>query len=871
MQNWGVLGSLSCALFANTDLHALVICHSNESKYLDIRTRISVYKLCCIFSSLISAPDTEKKTKQKHERQEAFLSFANLVKTPRWTADRINEIFSNIMKTVDSCGVAYSISGHANAYGDVPADDRLHAIVKALTEQKDHKSYQTNNLDFDLGLKHQEGENICGLLAYPIPKTPSDDYIIWFRKEYTFEKNWAGEPSKEIQKDKGNFKILPRQSFDVWKQISSRSSKEWSPEEENFVRSLGLLSIAMSQAFLSQERFDLAVAGSASGLWDWDKKTGDLFWSDRFMEMVGVQPEDFSGKLEEFTERLHPEDKDTVIKALDDHFKFKTPYNIDYRLRREDGSYIWIHAKGQGLWNEAGEPIRMAGSVDDISADKEKEIELYKYKEQTEVFLQAIEACQIGISLISLSEDDMPLSFVNKKFEEITGYKRDEIVGTNCRFLQGEDTDPEHVRILREGIQSESQVSTELLNYRKNGEAFWNNIQVSPVYGIDGKLATFVGTQMDITDLKNAHERLQKERDLTRHIIDFSANLVIGLDPDGKVNFINKAALSLLGLENDSIIGKDLASITDHGNQKTIKSLLDNLTDGENDNIEMRMTDDSGLDHNIIWAPVKRYDDNEKLAQIILTGTDLTEERARSEAERKRKNLESLGTMAGGLAHEINNALQPIVLLSEYSQSILKEDDVKLQKNLKTILDYAIYARSILNDILLYSRKEKRIIKTHNIIEILSQGLSMAGDILPQAIQIVQNIDDNLSHHCIDVNDTGFFQVLNNLLKNASDAMHGEGEIRITASHITLFNNPENLNEGAYLEILIADKGDGIPKNKIHKIFDPFFTTKTQGEGTGIGLSVVYGMLQEWGGDISVESEEGNGATFRLLLPISSA
>lgn len=127
----------------------------------------------------------------------------------------------------------------------------------------------------------------------------------------------------------------------------------------------------------SEQRYELSVKGSSVGLWDYDVVTGELYWSDRFKEMLGVTTE-FNSELADFSERLHPDDKSYVMDALDGHLKKAGPYKIDYRMQAVDGTYVWIHAEGQALWNEKGEPVRMAGSVEDITERKQKEIEREK-------------------------------------------------------------------------------------------------------------------------------------------------------------------------------------------------------------------------------------------------------------------------------------------------------------------------------------------------------------------------------------------------------------------------------------------------------------------------------------------------------------
>ncbi len=130
------------------------------------------------------------------------------------------------------------------------------------------------------------------------------------------------------------------------------------------------------QALLeSEQRYEVSVDGSSIGLWDFDLLTGNLFWSDRFKEIVGVGGDDFMSTIDEFTKRLHPEDKDNTLSILDAHLENKTPYDVEYRFRCENGEYVWLHAKGQAIWDENNSPVRMAGSVEDITYQKNADIE----------------------------------------------------------------------------------------------------------------------------------------------------------------------------------------------------------------------------------------------------------------------------------------------------------------------------------------------------------------------------------------------------------------------------------------------------------------------------------------------------------------
>ncbi|MFK8068470.1 MAG: CHASE domain-containing protein [Gammaproteobacteria bacterium] len=157
-----------------------------------------------------------------------------------------------------------------------------------------------------------------------------------------------------------------------------------------FVLGLGrdITDIKLAEAALiqSEERYELAVRGSAVGLWDWNIKENKLFWADRFKQIIGITDKSFIPKFEDFSERLHPEDKEKTLDALMSHVENRTPYDVDYRLKHTDGTYVWIHSRGQALWDDEGNATRVAGSVDDISDKKKAEIELLRTNIELERF-----------------------------------------------------------------------------------------------------------------------------------------------------------------------------------------------------------------------------------------------------------------------------------------------------------------------------------------------------------------------------------------------------------------------------------------------------------------------------------------------------
>lgn len=267
-----------------------------------------------------------------------------------------------------------------------------------------------------------------------------------------------------------------------------------------------------------------------------------------------------------------------------------------------------------------------------------------------------------------------------------------------------------------------------------------------------------------------------------------------------------------------------------------------------------------------------------KINKYSLMLEDITDEREREEGVQKLQKLVSVGEMAGGMAHEINNALQPILGLSEaltkkFSSDAKAQEEYELSK---VVYEYALFAKNIVSDMLSFTRQEASVLTPVKAYTLIDQNIKLLQDNLPSSVRLLYEDHNEKSYAkereaVILINPTGFFQIMTNLIKNACHAMENQGTITIGYRERSLpDHNAYNLTSGSYFEIHVRDTGCGMDEQTKAKIFEPFFSTKKVGEGTGLGLSVVYGILQRWGGRISVASEPGKGTIFTLLIPLQA-
>jgi len=233
------------------------------------------------------------------------------------------------------------------------------------------------------------------------------------------------------------------------------------------------------------------------------------------------------------------------------------------------------------------------------------------------------------------------------------------------------------------------------------------------------------------------------------------------------------------------------------------------------------------------------------------------------------QKMESIGTLAGGIAHDFNNLLFPIMGNTEILLSDIPKDS-PLQKNLDRIYIAALRASELVNQILAFSRQDNTELTLMKIQPIIKETLKLLRSSLPATIEIKKNIKANCG--VIKADPTQIHQIIMNLMTNAYHAMEDTGgELQVSLEEVQLDkNNIKTLDliPGIYACITVADTGVGIEKDIIEKIFDPFFTTKEKGKGTGMGLSVLHGIITSMNGAVKVNSEPGNGSEFNIYLPV---
>ncbi len=306
----------------------------------------------------------------------------------------------------------------------------------------------------------------------------------------------------------------------------------------------------------SEERWQLALKGNNDGIWDWNLATNEVFFSPRWKQILGYEDDEFPNDFNEWLQRVHAEDYSRVSQLLQEHLQGKIAfYSTEYRLQCKDGTYKWVLDRGQALWDEAGQPVRMAGSNTDISDRKLAEEALRQSEEQFRTLVSNIP----GAVYHCLCDQDWTMQYVSDFVEVITGYPSESFINNKSQsfgnIIHPEDREKCEITIL-EATTNNQPFIVEYRIIHADGSTRWMYEKGQAILGETEEITYLSGVIFDVTDRKLAEEYLAKSEQKYRHLVETSQDIIFSTDQAGYFTFINQAVKQIYGYEPEEMIGR---------------------------------------------------------------------------------------------------------------------------------------------------------------------------------------------------------------------------------------------------------------------------------------------------------------------------
>jgi PAS domain S-box-containing protein len=411
------------------------------------------------------------------------------------------------------------------------------------------------------------------------------------------------------------------------------------------------------------------------------------------------------------------------------------------------------------------------------------------------------------------------------------------------------------------------------------GNLKWWHVNVSPIMGSDGLPEKILCVSRDITPLREAEESLRKlNESLEQRVIErtrdrdriwrLSPDLMLVAQLDGVISAVNPAWTRMLGHAENDLVGSQLLALVHPDDLAVSSSAVSRLGDGKNfPNFKNRYRHQDGSYRMIAWTAVPDSDYIHAVGRDIQAEEEAKEAlRLSEDARRQSQKLEAIGQLTGGVAHDFNNLLTVIKSCADLLKppALSEERRVKYVEAIASTVDRAARLTA---QLLTFARRQALRPEVFNVGESVKRVGEMMDSLTGSRVKVSIQVPDDACY--INADESQFDTALVNMVVNARDAMAGNGHLTITVSTASWLPSvrahPVRIAE--YVTIELADTGSGIPPEKLDAIFEPFYTTKGIGQGTGLGLSQVYGFAKQSGGEILVRSECGTGSQFTLYLP----
>ncbi len=543
----------------------------------------------------------------------------------------------------------------------------------------------------------------------------------------------------------------------------------------------------------------------------------------------------------------HPDDRDRTRAQAVKLGSGEAFLHFENRVLHKNGGYRWLS------WTATPAEGLLYCVARDITAEKSKIAGIHRRD-------RILASLTESIVLTDAQQPNNPIIYVNPAFECITGYSMTEVVGRNCKFLQGRGTDLGVVRTIASALARRQEFRGRVLNYRKDGHSFVNELSIGPVFDEHGELTHFIGITSDVTEQVRLEERLVQSEARYRLLADNATDLISRIGLDGTRLYVSPSSRDILGYEPDEIMGKPIMELAHPDDRRSVDAGVSAILASPSglQTVTYRLRHKSGQ-----WVALESRrrlvrDENGAPVEIVSVGRDVTDRLRLDEQLRQAQKMETVGQLTGGIAHDFNNLLTVVLGNAEILQEQLTEGPLK--ELAQQVLAAAERGSDLNQKLLAFGRRQSLRPKAVRLDEVVHGIAPLLRRTLGEHIEL--ETGGSISRAIALVDRTQLESAILNLAVNARDAMPEGGTLRLEIEEVA--SSGGNVE---YVSLTVLDTGTGIPPDVLGHVFEPFFTTKQVGKGSGLGLAMVHGFVEQSGGHVTIQSEVGHGTAVTILLP----
>ena len=595
------------------------------------------------------------------------------------------------------------------------------------------------------------------------------------------------------------------------------------------------------------------------------------FVSQSWLDYLGSSKEEILGWS--WVQIVHPEDLETLLNSWQAALAAGEPLEIETRIRRADGKYRWFLARAVPLCDEKANIVKWYATTHDIDDRKQAEQKL----RQSEAYLAEAQR----LSLTGSASWNVASGEIVWSEETFRIFQCDRTTKPTLEFIR-QRTDPEDRALVQQTMERASQDGKDIdFEHRllmPDGSVKYLHAVSHPVFNASGDLVEYVGTVMDVTEHKQVAEVLRRSKNRFKAMVEKSVEGILLMLPDKRIIYASPAVERVLGYTSEELT---VQSLIEHVHPDYRQHATDSwnrlLQDPDYVAAAESMMQHKDRSWRWIECTARNLLHEPSVEAVVVNFRDITE-RKRAQAERERleqrlrqaAKMEAVGRLAGGIAHDFNNVLAGVFA---YGEMLVEEtpDGSPLKRYAQNVLTAATRGRGLVEQILAYSRSQRGKRTPVDITRVLAETLELLRGSLPADIRLEASAPQR---PLVVIGDaTHLHQVVMNLCSNAIQAMSGGGTLRV-ALETTDVSGERALSHGTlapgrYVRLTVEDSGSGMEEATLSRIFEPFFTTKEMGQGTGLGLALVYAIVTDSGGAIDVKSAPKQGSTFTIYGPLA--